>query len=107
MRVTHSSGVRLRGDDGGVLAVPGDGQLVEVGGGDLVEWLQGEVVDDQYVHGGEAAVLGLGAVVEPGGFEFLEELVGAGHGDGEAAADGDVAEGGGEVRLADADGARG
>ncbi len=55
------------GDDGGVVAVPGDGQLVEVGGGGLVQRGEGEVVDDQQVDGGEAAVLGFGAVVQPGG----------------------------------------
>jgi hypothetical protein len=49
-------------------------------------------------------VLGLGGVVEAGGLEFLEQLVGAGHVDGQAAADGDVAQGGGQVGLADPDG---
>jgi hypothetical protein len=47
-------------------------------------------------------VLGFGAVVEPGGLEALEQVVGAGHVHGEAAADGDVAQGGGQVRLAGA-----
>ncbi len=36
--------------------------------------------------------------------EALEELAGAGHVDGAAAADGDVAERGGQVRLSDPDG---
>ena len=43
-------------------------------------------------------------VVEAGCGEAFEELVGAGHGHGAAAADGDVAQGGGQVRLPDADG---
>ena len=106
MRVTHSSGVRFEVTMVAFLRCRGDDQLVEVGGGRLVERLQGEVVDDQHAHGGEAAVLGFGGVVEPGGLELLEQLVGAGHVDGEAAADGDVAEGGGQVRLADPDGPR-
>jgi len=33
------------GDDGGVVAVPGDGQLVGVGGGGLVQRREGEIVD--------------------------------------------------------------
>ena len=66
--------------------------------------LEGEVVEDEQFDGGQAAVLGFGAVVEAGGFEALEQLVGAGHVDGEAAADGDVAQGGGQVRLAGPDG---
>jgi len=44
-------------------------------------------------------VLGFGAVVQPGGFEAFEQVAGAGHVDGEAAADGDVAQGGGQVVL--------
>ena len=94
----------VRGDDGGVVAVPGDGQLVEVGGGGLVQRGEGEIVDDQHVDGGQAAVLGFGAVVEPGGFEPFEQVAGAGHVHGEAAADGDVAQRGGQVGLAHADG---
>ena len=94
----------VRGADGGVAAVPGDGQLVEVAGSGLVQWLECEIVDDQQVHGGQAAVLGFGAVVQPGGFEPFEQVVGAGHVDGEAAADGDVAQRGGQVGLADPDG---
>ena len=86
-----------------MLAVAGDGELVEVCCGHLVQWGECEVVDDQDAGGGEAAVFGLGGVVEAGGFEFLEQLVGAGHVDGQAAADGDVAEGGGQVRFADPD----
>ena len=92
------------GDDGGVVAVPGDGQLVEVGGGCLVQRLEREIVDDQQVHGGQPAVLGFGAVVQPGGFEPFEQVAGAGHVHGEAAADGDVAQRGGQVGLADPDG---
>jgi hypothetical protein len=49
--------------------VPGDGELVEVRGGGLVEPLECEVVQDQHVDGGEPAVFGFGGVVEPGGFE--------------------------------------
>src|SRR5216683_7865991 len=71
--VVHEAGPFIGGpvggDDGGVVAVPGDGQLVEVGGGGLVQRLEREIVDDQQVHGGQAAVLGFGAVVQPGGFE--------------------------------------
>src|SRR5260221_2068245 len=99
-------GGAVGGDDGGVLAVAGDGELVEVGGGGLVEGLEREVVDEEHVDGGEAAVLGFGAVVEAGGFEAFEQVAGAGHVDGEAAADGDVAQGGGQVGLADADGSQ-
>jgi hypothetical protein len=84
--------------------VPGDDELVEVGGGGLVQGLEREVVDDEHADGGQAAVLGFGAVVEPGGFEAFEQLPGAGHVHGQAAADGDVAQGGGQVSLADADG---
>ena len=47
-------------------------------------------------------MLGFGAVVEAGGFEALEQVVRAGHVDGEAAADGYVAQRGGQVCLADA-----
>ena len=87
-RVAHEGDPLVRRavgrDDRGVLAVPGDGKLVEVRGCGLVQRGEREVVDDQDADGGEAAVLGLGAVVEPGGLELLEELVGAGHGDGEA-----------------------
>ena len=97
-------GGAVGGDDGGVLVVPGDGQLVEVGGGCLVQRLEREVVDQQQVYRGQAAVLGFGAVVQAGGFEAFEQVAGAGHVDGEAAADGDVAERGGQVGLADADG---
>src|SRR5258708_15084874 len=38
-------GGAVGGDDGGVLAVPGDGELVEVAGGGFAERLEGEVVD--------------------------------------------------------------
>ena len=48
-------------------------------------------------------MLGFGGVVQPGGFEALEQVAGAGHVDGEAAADGDVAQGGGQVGLAYSD----
>jgi hypothetical protein len=49
----------------------------------------------------KAAVFVVQGVVQAAGGEAFEELVGAGHGHG-AAADGDVAQGGGQVRLADA-----
>src|SRR6266700_2450155 len=103
MRPSHSTGGPVGGDDGGVVAVPGDGQLVEVGGGGLVQRLECKIVDQQ-VHRGQPAVLGFGAVVQPGGFEALEQVAGAGHVHGEAAADGDVAQRGGQVGLADPDG---
>lgn len=40
---------------GGVVA--GDGQLVEVGGGGLVQWPEREIIDDQQLHGGQPAAL--------------------------------------------------
>lgn len=44
-----------------------DAELIEVGGLGRVEWLEGEVVQDGHVHGGQAAHLGVEAVVEAGG----------------------------------------
>jgi hypothetical protein len=41
MRPSQSSGGLVGGDHGGVLAVPGDGQLVEVAGAGLVERSKG------------------------------------------------------------------
>src|SRR5262249_53501984 len=96
-------GFAVGGDHGGGLAVAFHGQLVEVGGLGGVQGLEGEVVEDEQLDAGEAAHLGFDGVVEPGGFESLEQLVGAGDVYGVSAADGDVAEGGGQVGLADAD----
>src|SRR6202040_3758007 len=62
-----------------------------------------KIVDDEQLDGGQAAVLVVQGVVQAGGGQALEQLVGAGHVDGAAAADGDVAQGGGQVGLADAD----
>jgi hypothetical protein len=64
--------------------------------------LQGEVVDQKQAHVGQAAHLGFGAVVEPGCFEPLKHRVGAQHQGRHAAAHGDVAEGGGQMRFPDA-----
>ena len=78
--------------------------LVEVGGLGGGKGLEGKIIDDEQLDSGQAAVLGFEGVVEAGGGEALEQLVGAGHVDGAAPADGDVAQGGGQVCLPDADG---
>ena len=59
----------------------------------------------QQVDAQQLAHLGVVAVVEPAGAESFEEPVAAFEVDAVAAADGGVAEGGGEERLADPDGA--
>ena len=64
----------------------------------------GRVIDDEQLDGGQAAVFVVQGVVQAGCGEAFEQLVGAGHGHGAAAADGDVAQGGGQVGLPDADG---
>ena len=68
-----------------------------------VERLEGQVVDDEQLDGGQAAHLVVQGVVQPGGLEPLEQLVGAGHVHAAAAADGDVPERAGQVGLADPD----
>ena len=80
--------------------------LVEVGGLGRGQGLEREIVDDEQLDGGQAAVFVVQGVVQAGGGQAFEELVGAGHGHGAAAADGDVAQRGGQVRLADADGSQ-
>ena len=82
----------------------GHDELVEVGGLGGIHRLQREVVDEQQPHLGEPAHLGFGAVVEPGCLEPLEHRVGAQHQGGHPAADGDVAERGGQMCFADPDG---
>ena len=81
-----------------------DDELVDVGGVERVEGLEGEVVDDEQVDAEQFAHLGVVAVVEPAGAESFEEPVAAFEVDAVAAADGGVAEGGGEEGLADTDG---
>ena len=81
----------------------GHDELVEVGGLGGIHRLQREVVDEQQPHLGEPAHLGFGAVVEPGCLEPLEHRVGAQHQGGHPAADGDVAERGGQMCFADPD----
>src|SRR5207244_5784758 len=78
--------------------------LGEGGGLGREQGLERKVVDDEQLDGGQAAVLVVQGVVRAGGGEALEQLVGAGHVNGAAAADGDVAQGGGQVGLPDADG---
>jgi hypothetical protein len=78
--------------------------LVEVGGLSWGEGLEREVIDDEQLDGGQAAVFVVQGVVEAGCGEAFEQLVGAGHVDSAAAADGDVAQGGGQVGFPDADG---
>src|SRR5690606_572130 len=75
------------------------------GGVDAVHGLQREVIDDEQVGAEQLADLVVVAVVEPAGPEALEETVAAFEVDADPAADGGVAEGGGEEGLADADGA--
>ena len=84
--------------------MPLDDEFVEVVGLGRVEGAECEIVEDEEVDAGEFAHLCLEAVVQPGGAEAGEELVGAGGVDAEAAADPDVSERGGQVRLSDADG---
>ena len=98
-------GFPVRHPDRGGAAVAFDDDLVEVVGLGGVQRPQREVVDDEQVDAGESSELGVEGVVEPGGAEPGEQLVGAVEADGQPAADRDVAERGGEVGLADADGA--
>jgi len=84
--------------------VPLDRDLVEIAGGCRVGVVQGEVVDEQHVHGDELADLVLVAVVQPGGFEPLEQPVGAFGVGADPPAAGDVTERVGEVGLANTDG---
>ena len=104
MRPSHSIGSRFEVTIGGGGAVAFDDELVDVGGVERVEGLEREVVDDEQVDAEQLAHLGVVAVVEPAGPEPFEEPVAAFEVDAVAAADGGVAEGGGEERLADADG---
>src|SRR6266852_6214032 len=94
------AGVAVGGDHGGGFAVAFGDYLIKVGGLGGGEGLEREVVDDEQLDGGQAAVFVVQGVVQAGGGEAFEELVGAGHVDGAAAADGDVAQGGGQVGLA-------
>ena len=75
-------------------------QVVGLGGGELPH----REVDDEQLDGGQAAVFVVQGVVQAGGGEAFEALVGAGHVDGAAAADGDVAQRGAQVSFPDADG---
>ena len=106
-RVGHEGepldGVTVGGDDGGCVAVAFDDELVEVGGVGVVEAAEGEVIENEQVDTDQLAEFGVATVVEPGGAEALEELVGPFEPDRVPAADGGVAEGGGDERLADAD----
>src|SRR5579863_10706298 len=108
-RVGHErqpfAGVAVGRDHGGGFAVAFGDDLVEVGGLGRGEGLERKIVDDEQLDGGQAAVLVVQGVVQAGGGQALEQLVGAGHGHGAAAADGDVAQGGGQVGFPDADGA--
>ena len=101
--VSHSSGSRLEVVTVEACVVAGHDELVEVGGFGGVQWLQREVVDQQQLDLGEPAHFGLDAVVEAGGLEPLEHCVGAQHEHADPAAHGDVAERGGQVRLAHPD----
>src|ERR1017187_4981724 len=107
-RVGHErepfAGVAVGGDHGGGFAVAFGDDLVEVGGLGGGERLEGKIVDDEQLDAGQAAVFVVQGVVQAGGGQAFEQLVGAGHGHGAAAADGDVAQRGGQVRLPDADG---
>ncbi len=65
-----------------------------------------EVIDkNPSVESGQAAKFGVQGVVQAGGAELGEQPVGTVHVDGVPAADGDVAESGGQVGFPDADGA--
>ena len=78
--------------------------LIKVGGLGGGEGLKGKIIDDEQLDGGQAAVFVVQGVVQAGGGEALEQLVGAGHVDGATAADGDVAQRGGQVSFPDANG---
>ncbi len=105
-RVGHErqpfAGVAIGRDHGGGFPVSFGDDLVEVGGLGRGQGLEGKIVDDEQLDGGQAPVLVVQGVVQAGGGQAFEELVGAGHGHGAAAADGDVAQGGGQVRFPDA-----
>jgi hypothetical protein len=83
--------------------VAGDDEFVEVGGGGGVHGLEREVIDDQQLDLSESSHLCFGAVVESGCFEPLEHRVATKHQGGDAAADRDVTERSGQVRLAHPD----
>ena len=83
--------------------MPFDDELVDVGGVEGVEVLQGEVVDDEQVDPQQLAHLSLVAVVEPAGPQALEEPVATFKVNAVTAPDGGVSEGGGEEGLADPD----
>ena len=104
MSASHSIGSRLEVTIVGGGAVAFDDELVESAVSSGVEGCEGEVVDDEQVDAEQLAHLGVVAVVEPAGPEPFEEPVAAFEVHAVAAADGGVAEGGGEERLADTDG---
>ena len=102
-RVGHESepfdGFAVRGNDRRSGAVAFDDELVDIGGVEGVERLEGEVVDDEQIDAEQLAHLGVVAVVESAGAKSFEEAVAAFEVDRVAAADGGVAEGGGEKRC--------
>ena len=106
-RVGHErepfAGVAVGGDHGGGPAVAFGDYLIKVGGLGRGEELKRKIIDDEQLDGGQAAVFVVQGVVQAGGGEAFEQLVGAGHVDSAAAADGDVAQGGGQVSFPDAD----
>src|SRR5258708_17095101 len=105
-RVGHErepfAGVAVGGDDGGGPAVAFGDDLVEVGGLGGGEGLQGEIIDDAQLDGGQAAVLGFEGVVEAGCAAALDQVVGAGPVGGEAPAEGAGGPGGGQGGFSDA-----
>lgn len=72
--------------------MPGGDDLVQVGGLELVQGAQRQVVDDEQVDVAEPARLQLVCVVEAAALEALEELVDAGAMDRQPVGDGEVAQ---------------
>lgn len=102
--VSHSAGSRFENPDGALLAVAFDNEFVEIAGLGRVKGIARKIIEDEDVDGGNAAQFSLEIVVESGGAEAGEELVGAGVEHALAVLDRGMAQGGGEVGLADARG---